>query len=111
MGIGTSIFLFAIGAILRFAVTVHTTGLNLHAVGVILMIVGVVGALLSLAFWSSWGGFNAGPRGVYQDRDVVVQRPAADVVVDDVVVDDVVVERPARRSRRRAVVVERETRR
>ena len=56
MGIGTSIFLFAIGAILTFAVTVTTEGFNLHTIGIILMIVGAVGAVLSLMFWSSWGG-------------------------------------------------------
>ena len=43
MGIGTSLVVFAVGAILRFAVTVHTTGFNVHTIGVILMIVGVVG--------------------------------------------------------------------
>ena len=50
MGLGTSIVVFAIGAIMRFAVTVSTTGFNVHTVGVILMIVGAVGFLLSLAF-------------------------------------------------------------
>ena len=79
MGIGTSIFLFAIGAILRFAVDVQTNGFNIHTIGVILMIVGIIGALLSLMFWSSWGGVGAGPRGRYvddyDDRDVVVERP------------------------------------
>ncbi len=60
MGLGTSIVLIAIGAILDFAVTVTIRGFNVHAIGVILMIVGAVGALLSLAFWSSWGGFDAG---------------------------------------------------
>ena len=71
MGIGTSIFLFAVGAILRFAITVNnTTGVNLHTVGNILMIVGAVGALFSLIFWSSWGGFNRSERG----RDVIVER-------------------------------------
>ena len=41
MTLGTSLFLIAVGAILRFAVHVHTKGFNLHTVGVILMIVGV----------------------------------------------------------------------
>lgn len=85
MGIGTSIFLFAVGAILRFAVDVQTEGFNLHAVGVILMIVGAVGALLSLMFWSTWGGFG---RSAYDDDGVVVERP----------------------SRRRTVMIERERR-
>ncbi|HVT78009.1 MAG TPA: DUF6458 family protein [Acidimicrobiales bacterium] len=59
MGIGTSIFLIAVGAILRFAVDVTTKGFDLHMVGDILMIVGVIGALLSLIFWSSWGGWGS----------------------------------------------------
>lgn len=50
MGLGTSLFLIAVGAILRFAVTTTAKGLNIHSIGVILMIVGVVGLLLSL-FW------------------------------------------------------------
>ena len=63
MGLGTSIFLIAVGAILDFAVTVNTPGFNIHTVGVILMIVGAVGLLLSLMFWSSWGGYGvAGER-------------------------------------------------
>ena len=68
MGIGTSIVTFAVGAILDFAVKVHTTGFNLHTIGVILMIVGVVGFLLSLLFWNSWGGFGGG----YSRRRTVV---------------------------------------
>ena len=58
MGIGASLVLFAIGAVLRFAVTVNTTGFNVHTIGIILMIVGAVGFLVSVAFWSSWGGFG-----------------------------------------------------
>lgn len=57
MGIGVSIFLIAVGAILAFAVDVATRGIDLNMVGVILMIVGGIGLLLSLIFWSSWGGF------------------------------------------------------
>lgn len=64
MGIGSSIFLIAVGAILDFAVKVQTSGLNLHAVGVILMIVGALGLVLSLIFWSSWGGFHGARRAV-----------------------------------------------
>jgi sulfite exporter TauE/SafE len=58
MGLGTSLFLMAIGAILDFAVTVNTPGFNVHAVGVILMIVGVIGLVMSMIFWRSWGGFH-----------------------------------------------------
>jgi hypothetical protein len=52
MGIGTSIFLIAVGAILKFAVTASVSGISLATVGVILMIVGVVGLLISLFFWT-----------------------------------------------------------
>ena len=60
MGTGTSIVLIAVGAILRFAVSVTTSGFNIHTIGVILMIVGVVGLCLSIVFWNSWGGFGGG---------------------------------------------------
>jgi len=53
-GFGTSIVLIAAGAILRFAVSVTTTGFNLHSIGLILMIVGVLALVLSIVFWSSW---------------------------------------------------------
>jgi hypothetical protein len=56
MGITTSLILIAAGAIMRFAVTAQANGFSVHTVGVILMIVGVVGAVLSIAFWASWGG-------------------------------------------------------
>ena len=71
MGLGTSIVLIAVGAILRFAVTVTTTGFNLHTIGVILMIVGAVGLVLSLIFWSSWGGFGGGGGGYRRRRRVM----------------------------------------
>jgi sulfite exporter TauE/SafE len=69
MGLGTSIFLIAVGAILDFAVDVNTQGLNLHAVGAILMVVGAIGVVLSLVFWSSWGGFRSN-RGAIVERRV-----------------------------------------
>ena len=51
MGIGTSIFLIAVGAILAFAVNIRTNGIDLQTVGVILMLVGVFGVILSAIFW------------------------------------------------------------
>jgi len=48
MALGTSLFLIAVGAILRFAVTVTTKGFNIHTVGIILIVVGIVGMLISL---------------------------------------------------------------
>jgi hypothetical protein len=48
MGIGTSLLLIAAGAILKFAVHASISGLSLQTVGVILMVVGALGLLLSL---------------------------------------------------------------
>jgi len=59
MGISVSILLIAIGAILTWAVSATVSGVDLVAVGVILMIVGGLGLVISLIFWSSWGGFGA----------------------------------------------------
>jgi hypothetical protein len=52
--------LIAVGAILAFAVNVDTTGagVNLHTIGLILLVVGALGTVLSMFFWSSWGGFG-----------------------------------------------------
>lgn len=70
MGIGTSVFLIAVGAILDYAVDVRTTGVNLHTVGLILMLVGMVGLLFSLIYWSSWGGWG------FNRREVIVHHDA-----------------------------------
>jgi hypothetical protein len=67
MGIGVSIILIAAGAILTWAVNASVSGLELTTVGVILMVVGAIGLLMSLIFWSSWGGF-----GGRADRDEVI---------------------------------------
>jgi beta-lactamase regulating signal transducer with metallopeptidase domain len=48
MGIGTSLFLIAAGAILRFAVSDAISGIDLATVGLILLIVGIVGLAISL---------------------------------------------------------------
>ena len=58
MGITTSLLLVAIGAILIWAVDVSVSGIELVTIGWILLIVGAIGAVLSLIFWSSWGGFR-----------------------------------------------------
>lgn len=73
MGIGVSLFLFAVGAILTFAVEVTTSGLNIDTVGIILMIVGAVGFLLSLVLWSNVGPWASRreERTVVRDREVL----------------------------------------
>ena len=60
MGIGTSIFLIAVGAILKFAVTDGIEGIDLATVGVILMVVGIAGLLLSLLYTLIWRDRAAG---------------------------------------------------
>jgi hypothetical protein len=69
MSIGTSIFLFAVGAILRYAVTVHTSGFNLNTAGLILMVVGVVGLIISL-FWMASASRRTAAGTVVRERDV-----------------------------------------
>ena len=72
MGIGAGLFLVAIGAILTFALGDDTLGsLNVDTVGIILMIVGAVGLLLSLLFWSGGTPFRREERTVVRDREVV----------------------------------------
>jgi hypothetical protein len=74
MGIGTSLVVFAVGAILRFAVTVRTTNVNVHTIGVILMVVGAVGLIISALFWNSWGGFGGSRRSRVVTRDGTTTR-------------------------------------
>ena len=59
MGVGVSILLIAAGAILTWAVTADVSGVSIQTIGVILLIVGIVGLVLSMIFWSSWGGPGA----------------------------------------------------
>jgi hypothetical protein len=58
MGLGVGIFLIGVGAVLAFAVHLNTatSGVDIHAVGWILIAVGAMGILLSMMFWSSWAG-------------------------------------------------------
>ncbi|HXP36821.1 MAG TPA: DUF6458 family protein [Solirubrobacteraceae bacterium] len=66
MPLGSSIFLIAVGAILRYAVTASVSGISITTIGLILMIAGAVGVLLSLLYMLS-----AGPRrGVVRERMV-----------------------------------------
>jgi len=57
-GVGTGLLIFAVGAVMRFAVPVTAKGVNLHTIGVILIIAGGIAFPVSLAFWKSWGGFG-----------------------------------------------------
>ena len=70
MGIGASLFLLAVGAILTFAVHVHnSSGFDINTIGVILMIVGALGLVISMIFWGSWN--RRGTDTVVREREVV----------------------------------------
>jgi hypothetical protein len=69
MGIGLSIFLMVAGAILAFAVTADVSGVDIAVVGWILLIAGAFGFLVSLVFWSTWGGVGTWRRETYVRRD------------------------------------------
>ena len=64
--LGFSLFLIAAGAILAFAVNVSVSGISLYTVGIILLVVGVIGAVMSMLFWTSFAPFarRAGDRNV-----------------------------------------------
>ncbi len=69
MGIGTSILLIAVGAILKYAVTADVSGVELETVGTILMIVGILGLILSLLYTFMWSDAARRRRDVdYRDR-------------------------------------------
>ena len=70
MGIGVSIFLIAVGAILAFAVNFTVSGLDINVVGYILMIVGVIGLIMTAFIW--------GPRRRATGADVVEERRVYD---------------------------------
>jgi beta-lactamase regulating signal transducer with metallopeptidase domain len=74
MGIGVGLILIAAGAILAWAVNATASGVDLNAIGYILLVVGIIGILLSMIFWSSW----AGP-GYFSRSD----RPRRRVIEDD----------------------------
>jgi hypothetical protein len=86
MGVAVSLVLIAAGAILTWAVSAEVEGLDVTAVGVILLIVGLLGLVLSLIFWSSWGGFHR--RATYVEgtpvRRVAPERRTTVVEEDDV---------------------------
>jgi Domain of unknown function (DUF6458) len=71
--LGTSIFLIAVGAILRYAVTATVSGIDITTVGLILMIVGIVGLLMSVLYMFAWS-----PRRGRVVRDRVIEHEPED---------------------------------
>ena len=67
MGIGTSLVLIAVGAILKWAVTATVSGVSIHTIGTILLIVGILGLVISLLFMGNLVGRE---RAVVRERYV-----------------------------------------
>jgi hypothetical protein len=72
MGIGGSIFLLALGAILAFAVNADISGLDINIVGYVLMLAGLVGLVVTIWFWNS----RRRPAAVERERPVATNDPA-----------------------------------
>jgi hypothetical protein len=80
MGVSVSLLLIAAGAILAWAVNASVSGLEVQTVGVILLIVGILGLILSVIFWSTWGGFRGAGAGGTNTTTVVSDRVERDRV-------------------------------
>jgi hypothetical protein len=96
MTLPVSLLLIAVGAILVWGVTTDAEGLNVDAIGVVLMVIGLLGVVLSLIFWDRWGWGAWRARGAYADRGGYVRRrrvvdaePAAPVARERVVEEEV----------------------
>jgi hypothetical protein len=75
MPLGTSIFLIAVGAILRYAVTASASGINIQTVGLILIIVGIVGLVLSIFWMLAWSPRRTGANERFVERDPYREPP------------------------------------
>jgi hypothetical protein len=73
MGTAVSLLMIAAGAIMVWAVTTTASGFSIHTVGIILMVVGAAGLVLSIIFGSSWGGFG-GAKARRDGSTTVVER-------------------------------------
>jgi hypothetical protein len=68
MYVGTSIFLIALGAVLRYAVTATVVGIDIQTAGLILIVVGIIGLILSLLSMMVWSDRRRGDDGVVEER-------------------------------------------
>ena len=71
MGMSLSLLLAAGGAILIWAVKTTSSGFDVHTAGVILLVIGIIGFVVSAIYWSTWGGFGAPRREESNDTTVV----------------------------------------
>jgi hypothetical protein len=100
MGIGASIFMIAVGAIIAFALDVRVGWLDLDVVGWVLMLAGVFGLLLTFGMFSSSrrrAVARTSESTVYGQDRRVVETPAQRTVVVDPLVEPTVVETPSER--------------
>ena len=87
MTLGVSLLLVAAGAILIWGVTGEASGIDVDAIGVILIVVGIIGFILSLVFWERWGA--RGPWGARRTTYVEgAPAPAATPVARRTVVEE-----------------------
>jgi hypothetical protein len=75
MQIGTSILLIAVGAVLRYAVTGTLSWIDIQTVGLILMIAGILGLIISLLYMTLWADRTRTPRDPYVDPPPPRERP------------------------------------
>ena len=68
MGLGVSLLLIAVGAILVWGLQSDVAGISEDAIGVILIVIGALGLILSMMFWSSWGGVGGRRRSTYVEE-------------------------------------------
>ncbi|HZM18894.1 MAG TPA: hypothetical protein VFB87_05735 [Gaiellaceae bacterium] len=68
MGLGVSLLLIAVGAILIWGLQSDVAGISEDAIGVILIVIGALGLILSMMFWSSWGGMGGRRRSTYVEE-------------------------------------------
>jgi hypothetical protein len=98
MGVAVGLIMAAFGAILIWAVDAEVSGLNVTAVGVILLIVGILVIILDLLWWRSWTWYAAGPgraRRTYVRETAAPGQPVAPATGRRVVVDEEVGGPPA----------------
>jgi hypothetical protein len=92
MGMGIGLILIAVGAILTWGVKDTSDAINLDAIGVILMIVGAIGLILSAIFWSSFWGPGYFRRSYASTGPAVGRRvrrtPASSEVVEEEIVEE-----------------------
>jgi hypothetical protein len=89
MTLPVSLVLIAVGAILVWGVTTDAEGLNVDAIGVILMVVGLIGLLFSLIFWDRWGWGAYRRRSTYVEGEPVVRRRVVEPAATTHVVEEV----------------------